>query len=99
MTTAVRTQERVSSALVGIGERLGFYEIMSESAVTRAELAERTGAPGRLVRDWLAVQARQGYLTCKTATGRYANWCSVPTPAGTVSANAASAQGKGTGDA
>jgi hypothetical protein len=81
MTTTVTTPERVGSALVAIGERLGFYKIMSETPVTGAELAARTGAPGRLVRDWLAVQVRQGYLTCEASTGRYANSCSLPASA------------------
>ena len=49
MTTAVRTQERVSSALVGIGERMGLLRDSYSGTRRRqgAELAERTGAPGR----------------------------------------------------
>jgi hypothetical protein len=78
MTTAIRTAHRTSAGLIAIGERLGFYEVMSETPVTQAELARRTGAPIHLVVHWLAHQATQGYLTREVTTGRYANWCAVP---------------------
>jgi hypothetical protein len=78
MTTEARITDRASADPVVIGERLGFYEAMSETPVTETELAERTGAPVRMVRHWLAHQARDGYVTREVATGRYANWCSVP---------------------
>ena len=78
MTTAVGTHVEPNTERVAIGERLGFYEVMSEARVTEAELAERTGAPIRLVLHWLVHQARDGYVTREVATGRYANWCSLP---------------------
>ncbi len=78
MTTAVRTQVESRSDPVAIGESLGFYEALSDAAVSAAELAERTGAPTRFVHDWLTDQAREGYVTHEAATGRYANWCSLP---------------------
>ncbi len=78
MTTEVRTLNEPSTALVALGERLGFYEVMSETPVTAAALAERTGTPTRFVRDWLADQAGEGYLTYDAPTDRYANWCSLP---------------------
>lgn len=78
MTYEVRTQTKANVDLVALGERLGFYEALSEASVTAAQLAERTGVPTRFVRDWLADQAREGYLTHEAATGRYANWCSLP---------------------
>ena len=75
------TEARTDADRAAIGERLRFYEVMSEARVTEAELAERTGAPIRLVRHWLAHQARDGYVTREVATGRYANWCSLPVAA------------------
>jgi hypothetical protein len=78
MTTATRTSHRTSAGLIAVGERLGFYEVMSETPVTEAELAKRTGAPVHLVVHWLAHQATEGYLTREVTTGRYANWCTVP---------------------
>jgi len=63
---------------MALGESLGFYEAMTETPVTAAELAERTGAPTRFVRDWLADRAMEGYVTHEATTGRYANWCSLP---------------------
>ncbi len=78
MTTAVRTKVEFRSHPVAIGERLGLYEVMSETPVTAAVLAERTGTPTRFVRDWLADQAGEGYLTYDAPTDRYANWCSLP---------------------
>ena len=78
MTTAVMTQVQTSTDQVAIGERLGFYETMSQRPLTAAELAERTGAPTRFVRGWLADQAGEGYLTHDATSGRYANWCSLP---------------------
>jgi hypothetical protein len=78
MTTAVRTQVASGTDPVAVGERLGLYEAISEDAVTATELARRTGAPTRFIRDWLADQAGECYLTHDAATGRYATWCSWP---------------------
>jgi hypothetical protein len=78
MTTAVRTTARVTTERVAIGERLGFYEVLSEVPANEAELAKRSGAATGLVAHWLADQAREGYLVRDTHTGRYANWCSLP---------------------
>ena len=78
MTTEVRTRVEPSTDLVALGDSLGFYEAMSEAPVTAAALAERTGTPTRFVRDWLADQAGEGYLTYDAPTDRYANWCSWP---------------------
>jgi len=78
MTIAVRTKVESRSHPVAIGERLGFYEAISETPVTASVLAERTGTPTRFVRDWLADQAGEGYLTYDVPTDRYANWCSLP---------------------
>jgi hypothetical protein len=78
MTTAVRTHVEPNAERVAIGERLGFYEVMSEAPVTETELARRTGAAIGFVAHWLADQARRGYLVRDTNTGRYANWCGLP---------------------
>jgi hypothetical protein len=78
MTTATRTSHRASAGLIAIGERLRFYEVISKTPVTEAELAKRTGAPVHLVVHWLAHQATEGYLTREVTTGRYASWCTVP---------------------
>jgi hypothetical protein len=78
MTTAAETRNGARAEPVAIGKRLRFYEVMSETPVTEAELAERTGAPTRLVIHWLAHQLAKGYVTREVATGRYANWCSLP---------------------
>lgn len=78
MTSEARTGAKAGADLVAIGERLGFYEAMSQVPVTAAELAERTGTPIRFVRDWLTEQTRESYLIHEAASGRYANWCSLP---------------------
>ena len=78
MTTAVRTHVEPNTERVAIGERLGFYEVMSKAPVSEVELATRSGAATILVAHWLADQAREGYLVRDKNTGRYANWCSLP---------------------
>ncbi len=81
MTTAAGTPNRVTTERVAIGERLGFYEVISEAPVTELELAKRTGASASFVAHWLADQAREGYLVRDKTTGRYANRCSLPVAA------------------
>ena len=78
MTTAVRTHFEPNTERVAIGERLGFYEVMSEAPVSEVELAKRIGGATGFVAHWLADQAREGYLVRDKNTGRYANWCSMP---------------------
>ena len=77
MTTLV--QERVEQRIdtVVLGERLGFYAIIGQTAVTPADLAQRTGVATVFVRDWLSDQAREGYLTYDGSTDRYSSWCEV----------------------
>jgi len=58
--------------LVALGERLGLFEAMSDSHVTAGELARRTDTPKRFIADWLAEQARTGYVTYDEVSGRYA---------------------------
>lgn len=78
MTTAVRTHVEPNTERVAIGERLGFYEVMSEAPVTETDLAKRTGAAIGFIAHWLADQVSEGYLVRDKTTGRYANWCSLP---------------------
>jgi len=62
----------MSAALVVLGDRLGLYRGMADSApVTPAELAERTGTSERYVREWLDGQAAAGYVTYDAQTRRY----------------------------
>jgi 2-polyprenyl-3-methyl-5-hydroxy-6-metoxy-1,4-benzoquinol methylase len=52
-----------SAPLVLLGDRLGLYRAMADSApVTPAELAGRTGTRERYVREWLCQQAASGYV-------------------------------------
>ena len=53
----------LNTALVVMGDRLGLYRAMAGAgALTPAELAERTGASERYVREWLNAQAAGGYV-------------------------------------
>src|SRR5262245_31946544 len=60
------------AGLVLIGDKLGLYRAMAGAGpLTPADLAERTGARERYVREWLAAQAAGGYVTYDAATGRF----------------------------
>ena len=61
----------LSAALVVIGDKLGLYKALAESAATPGELAKRTGTVERYVREWLNNQAAGGYVTYHPPTGRY----------------------------
>jgi SAM-dependent methyltransferase len=55
-----------------IGDKLGLYRAMAGAGpLTPAELATRTGAHERYVREWLSAQAAGGYVTYDPATGRF----------------------------
>jgi 2-polyprenyl-3-methyl-5-hydroxy-6-metoxy-1,4-benzoquinol methylase len=55
-----------------IGDKLGLYLAMAGAGpLTPAELATRTGARERYVREWLSAQAAGGYVTYDPATGRF----------------------------
>lgn len=73
MGQAVTDMSAAASApLVMIGEKLGLYKAMAGAgALTAAELAERSGAAERYVREWLLNQAAGGYVTYDPASGRY----------------------------
>ena len=61
----------LSAALVVIGDKLGLYKSLAESAATPGELAKRTGTVERYVREWLNNQAAGGYVAYHPQTGRY----------------------------
>lgn len=62
----------VSVLLTHLGDRLGLYAAMADSApVTADELAGRTGTNPRLVHEWLCNQATGGYVSYESATGRF----------------------------
>jgi len=62
----------LTGALVLVGDRLGLYKAMAQCAdCTSAELAERTGAAERYVREWLAAQAAAGYVDYDRDSGRF----------------------------
>lgn len=62
----------LTAALVVIGDKLGLYRAMAGAGpLTSAELAARTGAAERCVREWLAAQAAAGYIDYDPATRRY----------------------------
>lgn len=62
----------LGTALVTIGDRLGFYRAMADAQPLRAaELAERTGTHARYVREWLNQQAAGGYVSYDAETDRY----------------------------
>jgi len=75
MTVDMGTPVESGRDLVAAGERLGLYEVLSQSPLTAAELAWRADAGARFVSDWLVAQLEEGYLTFDASTGRYANYC------------------------
>src|SRR6478752_9754090 len=62
----------ISAPLMVIGEKLGLYKAMAHAGpLTSQEVAERSGAAERYVREWLANQAAGGYVTYDPETDRY----------------------------
>lgn len=58
------------AGLVLIGDKLGLYRAMAGAGpMSPADLAKRTGARERYVREWLSAQAAGGYVTYEPATG------------------------------
>jgi SAM-dependent methyltransferase len=54
----------LSSVLIHIGDRLGLYRALGDSApVTSTDLAAKTGLAERYVREWLHNQAAAGWVT------------------------------------
>ncbi len=62
----------MSAALVVIGDRLGLYRAMADGEpISPEELASRTGADARYVREWLSNQAAGGYVSYDPASERF----------------------------
>jgi SAM-dependent methyltransferase len=62
----------ISAPLMVIGEKLGLYKAMAGAGpLSSQEVAERSGAAERYVREWLANQAAGGYVTYDPESDRY----------------------------
>jgi SAM-dependent methyltransferase len=61
----------LNTALVVMGDKLGYYRLLAESPLTAAQLAERSGTGGPYAREWLNAQAAGGYVSYDPATGLY----------------------------
>jgi SAM-dependent methyltransferase len=62
----------MSAPLMLIGEKLGLYKAMAGAGpLTPQEVAQRSGAAERYVREWLSNQAAGGYVTYDSQSERY----------------------------
>ena len=62
----------LNAALVVMGDKLGLYRALAGTGgLSPTELAERTGAAERYVREWLNAQAAGGYVAYDPDSGRY----------------------------
>jgi SAM-dependent methyltransferase len=62
----------ISAPLMVIGEKLGLYKAMAHAGpLSSQEVAERSGAAERPVREWLRNQAAGGYVTYDPQSDRY----------------------------
>jgi 2-polyprenyl-3-methyl-5-hydroxy-6-metoxy-1,4-benzoquinol methylase len=62
----------LNAALVVMGDKLGLYRALAGTGgLSPAELADRTGAAERYVREWLNAQAAGGYVAYDPDSGRY----------------------------
>jgi SAM-dependent methyltransferase len=62
----------ISAPLMVIGEKLGLYKAMAQAGpLSSQEVAERSGAAERYVREWLRNQAAGGYVTYDHESDRY----------------------------
>jgi 2-polyprenyl-3-methyl-5-hydroxy-6-metoxy-1,4-benzoquinol methylase len=62
----------ISAPLMVIGEKLGLYKAMAHAGpLTSQQVAERSGAAERYVREWLRNQAAGGYVTYDPDSDRY----------------------------
>ncbi len=61
----------ISSALMILGDRLGYYKALAERPRNAAELAKETKTAERYAREWLDNQAAGGIVEYDPATGRY----------------------------
>jgi len=61
----------LSALLVRVGEQNGLFAALAEGPADSVELARRSGAAERYVREWLAAMAAAGYVTYAPETGRF----------------------------
>ena len=61
----------VHAGMVVIGEKLGLYKALAEGPLNSAELAAKTKADERYVREWLGSQAAGGYVTYDEKTRKF----------------------------
>jgi len=61
----------LNTALVVMGDKLGYYKLLAEGPLTAAELAERSGTGSHYAREWLNAQAAGGYVSYDADSGRY----------------------------
>jgi SAM-dependent methyltransferase len=62
----------LNAALVVMGDKLGLYRgLAGAGGLTPAELAARTGAAERYVREWLNAQAAGGFVSYDPESGHY----------------------------
>jgi SAM-dependent methyltransferase len=62
----------ISAPLMVIGEKLGLYKAMAGAGpLSSEEVAKRSGAAERYVREWLGNQAAGGYVTYDPESDRY----------------------------
>jgi SAM-dependent methyltransferase len=61
----------LNTALVVLGDKLGYYATMATGPVTPARLADATGTGAPYAREWLNAQAAGGYVEYDATTGRY----------------------------
>jgi SAM-dependent methyltransferase len=54
-----------------LGERLGLFRELARGPATSAELAKRSGASERYVREWASGLASAGYLVYEPSSGRF----------------------------
>jgi SAM-dependent methyltransferase len=61
----------LNTALVVMGDKLGYYRLLADGPLTAAQLAERSGTGGPYAREWLNAQAAGGWVSYDAATGEY----------------------------
>ena len=61
----------LNTALVVLGDKLGYYTTMAGGPVTPAQLAEATGTAEPYAREWLNAQAAGSYVDYDSSTGQY----------------------------
>ena len=66
------TSGLTTTIMASIGDRLGLFRHLAESAATSAELAQGTHTDERYVREWLYAMTSAGYITCDPASSRFA---------------------------